>query len=448
VTRRLLLGYLGITLFVLVALEVPLGVQNGRSERRDLVAKVTRDATVLAQDAEDAVQSQKPAELSQVATVAYAYAGSTGSRVVVVDRRGYALVDTSGRVAGAESFATRPEIRAALKGGYSVGERTSKTLGTRLLYVAVPIASGGVVHGAVRVTYPTSALDARILHYWLLLAGIAAVVLAAAALVGARLARFVTRPLRGLEQAAAAVGAGDLDARAPETVGPPEVRSLARVFNETVAKLGQLLRAQEEFVADASHELRTPLTALRLRLENGDAEGALPEAERLGELVESLLVLARSDAGASPAERVDPAECIRARVAAWRPLADEHAVRLEEVVNGVVPVRAGPGRLDQVLDNLVSNALDHAPPGSAVTVSAASAPPWVELRVSDQGPGMTAEEQARAFDRFWRAPSSSHPGSGLGLAIVRKLVEVDGGEVELTPAPGGGTSAVVRLRPD
>lgn len=446
-TRRLLFGYLGMTLFVLVVLEVPLGVQNQRNERRDLEARVTRDATVLAQDAEDAVQERQPAQLAPVARVAYAYARTTGGRVTIVDRRGRALLDTSRRIAGAESFASRPEIRAALRGRYSVGQRYSQTLHVGLLYAAVPIASGGKVHGAVRVAYPTSTLDTRVRRYWALLAGIASVVLAAAALVGARLAHFIIRPLAGLEAAAAAVGAGDLDARAPEDVGPPEVRSLSRVFNGTVARLGRLLRAQEEFVADASHELRTPLTALRLRLENGDSRGALAEAERLSALVEGLLALARSEAGTTVAETVDAAACVRGRVDAWQPLADESNVRLTSDVDGVGAVRAGEPRLVQILDNLIANALDHAPSASVVRVSAREAPPWVELRVRDEGPGMTTEQRDRAFDRFWRAPTSRHRGSGLGLAIVRKLVDADQGEVELITAPGVGTEVVVRLRP-
>jgi signal transduction histidine kinase len=367
--------------------------------------------------------------------------------VAIVGPDGRALIDTSSRIAGGESFTTRPEIRAALTGRYSVGQRYSQTLRRELLFVAVPIASGGTVHGAVRITYPTSTLDARVRRYWLLLAGIALVVLATAAVVGAALARFVTRPLAGLEQAAAAVGAGDLTARAPESDGPPEVRSLARVFNATVAKLRQVLRAQEEFVADASHELRTPLTALRLRLENGDAAGALPEAERLSALVDGLLALARSDAGATPPEQLDAAACIRDRAETWRPLADDRGVRVEVVVNGVTAVRAGQTRLVQVLDNIVANALDHAPRGTAVTISVLEAPPWVELHVRDRGPGMTPEQQARAFDRFWRAPTSRSGGSGLGLAIVRKLVEADHGEVEISSPADGGSDVVVRLRP-
>jgi signal transduction histidine kinase len=450
VTRRLLLGYLGVTLFVLLSLEVPLGVQNQRTERRDLTANVSHDAMVLAADAEDAVQAPTRRQLSALAAVSAAYASRTGARVVIVDRRGYALVDTSGRVRGPESFASRPEIAAALAGRYPRGVRSSSTLHERLLFVAVPIASGGRVHGAVRLTYPFSAVDARILRYWLILGLIGAVVLGGAAVVGVGMARFVTRPLRRLERAAAAVGDGDLEARAPDREGPPEVRSLAVVFNETVAKLALLVRSQTEFVADASHELRTPLTALRLRLESlppsVDRDAALHEADRLRDLVGSLLALARADGGTEPAERVDATAVIRDRVEAWLPLADEQRVSLVADLDGPLPVRAASGRLAQVLDNLLSNALEISAEGASVTVSARAAPPWVELHLCDEGPGLSPDERARAFDRFWRAGSGGG-GSGLGLAIVKRLVTVDDGEVELLAASDGGVDAVVRLRP-
>jgi signal transduction histidine kinase len=450
VTRRLLLGYLGVTLFVLLSLEVPLGVQNQRTERRNLTANVSHDATVLAADAEDAVQAPSRKQMNALAAVASDYAGRTGARAVIVDRRGYAVVDTSARVRGTESFASRPEIAAALAGRYPRGVRDSKTLHQRLLYVAVPIASGGKVHGAVRITYPLSAVDARIRRYWLILALIGVVVLAGAAVVGLGLARFVTRPLRSLEDAAAAVGEGHLGARAPEQEGPPEVRSLAVAFNETVAKLSRLLRSQGEFVADASHELRTPLTALRLRIESlppsRDRDAALHEADRLRDLVDGLLALARADAGTESPERVDASAVVRERVEAWLPLAEEHGVDLVARLDGPLPVRASPGRLTRVLDNLLANALEASPSGGKVTVSARVEAPWVELHLSDEGRGLAPEQRKRAFDRFWRAGSGGG-GSGLGLAIVKRLVAADEGEVELGEAAGGGVDAVVRLRP-
>jgi signal transduction histidine kinase len=454
VTKRLLLGYLGVTLFVLLSLEVPLGVQNQRTERGDLVTKVAHDATVLAADSEDIVQAPTPKRLQALAAIAFDYQKRTSGRVVIVNRQGYALVDTSARVAGTESFASRPEIRQALAGKYPSGTRTSKTLHQRLLYVAVPISSSGRVHGAVRITYPLSTVDARILRYWLILALIAGVVLGGAALVGIWLARFVTRPLRGLEDAAAAVGSGRLDVRAPDD-GPPEVRSLAAVFNDTVAKLGRLLRSQEEFVADASHELRTPLTALRLRLENlghpqpgedrAELDAALREVDRLSALVDRLLSLARADAAATPAEPVDATAVIRRRLETWQPPAAERGVDLALDLDRDGVVRVAEDSLVQVLDNLVANALAASPAGSTVTLSLRRTPPWAELHIRDEGPGMSAEQRVRAFDRFWRAGSGGG-GSGLGLAIVRKLVEADGGQVELDEAPGGGLDAVVRLR--
>jgi len=445
VTRRLLLGYLGVTLFVLLALEVPLGIQNQRNERHDLAVRLEHDATTLASFAEDAVQTLSEKQLASIATKAYAYSSSTGARVVIVDRHGDALVDTSARVPGRETFSTRPEIRAALRGNVTSGTRRSDTLRSSLLYVAVPIASGGVIHGAVRITYPTSAVDSRILHFWLILASVGAIVLAAAALVGLLTARFVTRPLRDLERTAAAVGRGDVTARAQEQAGPPEVRSLAVVFNDTVAKLGQLLRSQGEFVADASHELRTPLTALRLRLENGDTGGALREVERLADLVGGLLALARADAGTASVATIDAATTVCGRAAHWAPLAEERGMHIRADAPASAPARAAEARLVQVLDNLIANALEVAPAGSTVTVAVRTDGDATEIHIVDEGPGLTPEQRERAFDRFWRAGSGAG-GSGLGLAIVRRLVEADEGSAVLDAAPGGGVDAVVRLR--
>jgi signal transduction histidine kinase len=316
------------------------------------------------------------------------------------------------------------------------GIRSSKTLHGRLLYVAVPVASAGKVFGAVRITYPTSALDHRVNRYRLALVGVGGIVLAAAAMLGLLLARSFARPLSRLESVAARVGAGDLTARARADDGPPEVRRLAAELNRTTAKLAALLTSQEQFVADASHELRTPLTALRLRLENGEMEAALLEAERLARLIDELLALARIDASAIAPETVDLMSIVERRLELWEPFAAEHGVRLTSSGDGA-DVRAGAARVEQVLDNLLSNAIDASPRGAEIEIAVRLR----ELHVIDQGEGLTEEQRARAFDRFWRVGTGS--GSGLGLAIAKRLVELDGGSIELREAPSGGIDAVV-----
>ena len=273
-----------------------------------------------------------------------------------------------------------------------------------------------------------------------------------ATLIGLRFARWIRRPLEGLELAAADAGAGDLSARAPVPDAPPEIRKLTLEFNDMVARVEGLVSAQQEFVADASHELRTPLTALRLRLENlerhvgdggrGSLDAAETEVARLSALVDELLALARADAGTAPAGAVDLVAVSRDRLDALQPGAG--AVRLELVASEPVAARAGADRVAQVIDNLVSNALHHATGSTRVVVSVGRSGGYAELHVTDDGPGMTEEQKERAFDRFWRAGSGT-PGSGLGLAITRRLVEVDGGIVELRDGPEGGLDVVVRL---
>ena len=434
-SRRLLLSYLTVTLIVLAVLEVPLGVTYSRNELRDLETKVERDAVTVASLSEGTLEGAGEAATASLRTIARRYQRDTGGRVVVVDARGSAIAD-SNPIAGDTSFASRPEIASALGGRVATGVRHSNTLGVDLLYVAVPVASAGKILGAARITYPTSAVDRRVTRYWLTLAAIAGVVLAGVALLGLWIARGVVRPLRKLESAAAEVGAGRLEVRAPEE-GPEEVRRLAHEFNETAAKLQRLLESQQSFVADASHELRTPLTALRLRLENMDPKEtgpALAEVERLGRLVESLLALARADAAAVRSEPVDVDTVLADRLAHW----DGVERRGERGLR----VRSSPERLGQILDNLIANAVAVS---DAVDVGVMREDGWVELHVVDHGPGLTEEERKRAFDRFWRGQGKS-PGSGLGLAIVRRLADVDGGEAELLLAPGGGLDAVVRLR--
>jgi signal transduction histidine kinase len=451
VTRRLLASYLAVALLVLVLLEIPLGVFYGRNERQLLSAKVERDAEALASLSEDSLEARAPAPARLVA-LANRYHQDTGGRVVIVNRQARAIVDSESSRVGAD-FSNRPEIASALGGVVATGTRHSRTIGGNLLYIAVPVASSGVVHGAVRITYPTSAVDARVLRFWLILGAIGAVILAVIAALAGGFARWILRPLSRVDTAAGEVAAGNLQVRVP-AAGPPELRRLARSFNDMVTKLDALLHSQEQFVADASHQLRTPLTALRLRLENlarrggaqlgAEIEDTLDELERLEALVNGLLVLARADRAASTPIELDVGAVFDERVEAWSAFAAEHGVQLRIILDGRPHARATAGRAEQVLDNLLANAIDVAPSGSTIDLTAAREDGWIEIRVQDRGPGMSDAEIERAFERFWRA-GSDQGGFGLGLAIVRRLVDADGGEIELQRRPGGGLVAIVRL---
>lgn len=465
-TRRLLLSYLALTLAVLAALEIPLAVNYASRLEGQLTADLQRDAFAIASFSEDTVEGRANADLQQLADN-YA-AQSEGARVVIVDANGRAVADSNPSRAD-ESFANRPEIADALAGQPTSGRRPSETLGTDLVYVAVPIASGEVF-GAVRVSYSTAQLNDRVRQYWFTLAAIGAISLTAAAGIGIALARGVAQPLGRLEETATALGHGDLTVRAPADAGPPEVRELARSFNATAGRLEELVTAQEQFVADASHQLRTPLTALRLRLENlqdelahgpvgvddadraavdADLAAALDETTRLSRLVDGLLALARAERTdtTATAEDLAAAEVLAERAEMWGPVAEERRVTITAEPSGI-RVRATPDRVSQILDNLLANALEVAPPDTTLTLRAtAGADDAVELHVVDEGPGLTDEQRAHAFDRFWRASAtrSELGGSGLGLAIVRKLARADGGDAELRAAPGGGIDATVVL---
>ena len=461
--RRLLVSYLSITTFVLLILVVPFGVSYASSVERRLTSDIQHDAFELAIRVRESIDSiaTDAAVRDDLRQLAADYRREAGGRVVIVDRTGIALADSE-RVGASDpsrNLAARPEIVRALEGSVTSGVVSSGRLDEEFLYVALPVGAGE--RGAVRITYPASLVDDRIHHIWLLLAVTGVVVLGIVFLASLLLARSLTWPLGELERAAEELGAGDLAARAVVPRGPGEVTMLAESFNATAARLEQLVGAQRAFVADASHQLRTPLAALRLRLENleadvsghaaEDLDSALAEVRRLSRLVDGLLALTRAEQSSTSPASISIDELLAGRSDAWDAFAAERHVRIESLVRPGLFARATPGRLEQVVDNLLNNALEVAPEASAVRLVATTYDNWVELRVSDEGPGMTADERARAFDRFWQSPGARRDGRpnghfGLGLAIVRELVVADGGEVRLEPSWSGGLEVIVRMR--
>ena len=448
-TRRLLASYLLITVLTLVLLEVPLAVFFAQRERERIAADLEHDATVIATLYEDDLENDLPLDPAP----AVEYHDRTGARVVVVDREGISMVDTAAAID--RDFSTRPEMVDALTGERATGTRSSDTLATDILYVAIPVASGGTVHGALRVTIDTSDVSARIHRFWLGLAAIAIVIVGLVALVGWWLASSVTRPVKRLQADADRFADGDLTVGPGPPGGPPELRALADSMATMATRLDELLAAQRTFVADASHQLRSPLTALKLRLENlhshlpDDAvtglDAAMEETDRLGALVNDLLQLARAD-DRPPRAVVDLAQLSADRIDTWTAVAESRHVELRtDGLDAPVVVEAVPGAIEQILDNLLDNALDASPAGSSITVAITSGPHEHQLRITDEGGGLDDEQKALAIRRFWRGTTSGN-GTGLGLAIVDALATAGGGHLELSDASSGGLTVTVTFR--
>ena len=270
----------------------------------------------------------------------------------------------------------------------------------------------------------------------------------------------VGREVKVLEKTAQAVAKRTPESLEPieSAVVPEEVQPLVGALNGLMARLGDALGQQRQFIADAAHELRTPLTALRLQLDL--AERARDDAQRTQahsmlregiaratHVVEQLLALARADphVGSAANARFDMAELARAVVDSERALAEAKGIDLAIAADSPVVIDGDRAEIRVLMENLVDNAVRHTPAGSKVTVRCYPGASHAVLEVEDTGPGIAPEERERVFDRFYRSETASEGGSGLGLAIVRRLAERHGGRVELLDAPGHGLLARVSI---
>lgn len=348
----------------------------------------------------------------------------------------------------------------------TVGQRSTTSKGSLLpnapIVVAAPIRVGEETVGAVVVLRDTAGLRARILARWLLLALGALVIMGLTAAVASPLTSWILRPIESLSQAIKRLGEGTLPSRLDAVAGPPELRSVVRQFNDMADSVQEGIERQRAFVADASHQIRNPLTALRLRVENLEhhvqpsgketLNRAIDDLERVNELVNQLLVLARAEADANhqlDVLNLDVVGIVRSRCEDWERVLSSLSNRplvfqtdLPQLQHCIMR----PGVLEQIMDVLIDNAIKFSPPGATIRITVKNRGPFVDINVIDQGPGMTAEERARATDRFWRGPQTQHlPGTGLGLSIVSLLVRSCGGTLELRSHSNGGLDACVRF---
>jgi signal transduction histidine kinase len=453
--RRLIAGYLLLLALVLVALEVPLAITIAGRDTARLVADRLTDANRFATLAEPALRS---GEVEALRSELDRYDELYGIGAAVVDEAGHPIV-ASRSAADLTAVDVVSQSHRALAGNQASDDGTIWPWRTRPLVIAVPVGSGGEILGAVITVSPTGKSAQGVGAAWVVLLGGGLVVLAAGIAAVWWFARWILRPVRELDAAAHELGGGDYQVRVPVDDGPDELRRLAGAFNEMAETVADSLERQRQFVSHASHQLRNPLTALRLRVEDlgADLEDpdvvelhrlALEETERLGQVLDSLLALARAERGRFDLVDVDAGEVAWARVLAWQPVAAKHGVVLRYVRPArPVAVRAVANALDQALDALIDNAVKFSNSGEpTVTIRVAADDGGAAVHVIDTGPGLTEAQRELATERFWRAPDAQNvDGSGLGLPIVAVLVEASGGRLELLPGDPHGLHAKLWL---
>ena len=394
------------------------------------------------------------------------------TRIRVLDEQGVVLVDSSGGDEGRD-LSEEAAVVTALRGEQRTYQRT--TDGEDWLFVSVPVLAEEQVVGVVYLGQPLHDMAAVLsdLRWRLLLA--AAVALPLSALVGLALARTIAQPVRALTAAAGRLADGDFDYPLHPT-GQDELGQLGRTFIVMRDRLQAVERMRAQFVSDVSHELRTPLTAVKGSVETlrGGAvddpavrerflASIESETDRLIRLVNDLLTLSRADAHALTLRLrpVDLRTVVRSTSEKLTPRLVAKGLHLTvELPDTPLTASADPDRVEQVLVNLLDNALKHTPAGGKVTVAGyglkvegghaewfgcahhrplTSSPPlpdgaWVILSVADTGEGIPAADLPHVFERFYRADRSrsrERGGSGLGLSIAKALVEAHGGHIWL-----------------
>ncbi len=281
-----------------------------------------------------------------------------------------------------------------------------------------------------------------------------------ALLLGIILSRTLTRPIRELTRATHAVSEGDLSQQVPVR-SKDELGELARAFNKMSTELSRSINARKQMTADIAHELRTPLSLI---LGHAEAvhDGVLPpspenfeiireEATRLEHLINDLRILSLADAGelSMQVETIEPQRLILEVASLYQYQAQRKNITFAvEIAPDLPLVEVDPGRITQVLTNIVDNALRHTPEGGQIILAARQVEVMVELSVQDSGPGLNIEDADRIFERLYRADPSRYRedgGSGLGLAIAKSIIQAHGGQISAESEPGAGLKIRIRL---
>ncbi|MEV4146985.1 HAMP domain-containing sensor histidine kinase [Amycolatopsis sp. NPDC049691] len=454
---RLLVVLVALALAVVAAFAVPLLASTAEQRTQQLVISRTADVDRFVVLAQQAVDTRDPAAL---VADAGRYAELYGEGVVIVDARRDPLVQAGGLTAA--DPAVHALVEATMRNEPAPQVGSLGPWSAEPAYFARPVGTGTRVSGVVVLRASVTAAAADVATRWGTIGAGALLVAVVFVLLAVLLARWMVRPLHELETGVLAVAAGHR-AQVPERAGPRELRVLAGEVNRMSEAVLEAAEQQHRLVADASHQLRNPMAALRLRVDSlaGRVEGddttyraTVAEVERLERLLDGLLALALAESTATRVaaggadESCDLASVLAERVDAWRPAAEDAGSTIVPPPGHDEPVtvRCPEGELAQILDVLLDNAVHYAGRGATITTGWEASASTATLVVSDDGPGLSTEDRARATERFWRAGGEGAPrGTGLGLAIAHQQVRTRGGVLELRQALPRGLEARVTL---
>jgi two-component system sensor histidine kinase BaeS len=384
--------------------------------------------------------------------------------VALFNSRGELLAASSSMAADSlQQIVQSPQLEEALSGSIGLGLPNAANTQSDLAIVFVPVSSSaGQVIGVTGLAQRFSNLYARFQHFRIItIAALIGILLLGGGL-GLYFALSIERPLRTVTQAVESLSSGRTWEQVPAK-GPQEVRILQQAFNQLVERLRELEETRRQLLANLVHELSRPLGAMLSAVQamqgGADKDSALrqellngmeSEIQRLRRLTGDLIRLHEQLLGSLELEKTPaqlPAWLARV-LPPWREAAADKGLEWKVAVPPQMPeVEFDGDRLAQALGNLIGNAIQYTPRGGKITISAGTQEKEAWLRVSDTGPGIPPDEQARIFTPFYRGTSSTRfpRGMGLGLSIARELIIAHGGRLEVESAPGVGSDFTIFL---
>lgn len=465
--NQLLFTYLVIIVISLLAVSLWALFAIKSESVTDLRNSLEVEAVHLALEIDNDLGMDSEKSRQRIQSAVDRHATKLGVVITVVDRDGRVLADssTTSQSPDGANISNNAEINDALAGIVAIYTRNERTTNSNWLYVACPVRAGGQTTGVIRVGVQLTEIEQRLHRDLIIFLEIIFATGVMTVLISLWLARRVNRPLQEMSMTARKIAAsGDMSETVP-VKRPDEVGELARSFNQMIRRLREQERLRQEFIANASHELKTPTMAIGSvveALQAGAAEDPklrhqfLESLERLvdrqANLLQDLLDISRLDSGLDMSRKSDinVQQLISDAVEQVRPNAEKKQVELgvDSDLDGTI-VSGNAIHLQRALVNILTNAINYTSKEGRVDVKAnLDGAQELEIRISDTGIGIDADDVPHIFERFYRADkarSRSSGGSGLGLAITQEIIARHLGSVNVESEVGVGSTFIVRL---